>query len=144
MLFRWDALTDTARLEDGLARSYATALNRALEPRRLPLEPAVDIVDEGSAFVLSAEVPGMSAEQLDVQVDGNVLVLSGERRTEVRETPAKVHRAERPCGAFRRSFVLPKAVDGEAIQATLRDGVLELRLPKKSVAEKRKITVQTA
>ncbi len=85
----------------------------------------------------------MKAEELDVQVDGNLLTLSGERRAQHERTQGRVHRNERLHGAFRRSFALPKMVDGEAIEASLSDGVLTLRLPKKNATEKRRVEVKS-
>lgn len=136
MLMRWDPFAEAARLEANLARSYAAAVRKTFEP-------AVDIVDEEDAIVLYAEVPGLKAEELDVQVDGNLLTLSGERTAPQDRNQGKVHRSERAYGAFRRSFTLPKTVDGEAIEAALKDGVLTLRLPRKSAAEKRRIEVKS-
>lgn len=133
MLMRWDPFFEASRLDPTLARALGT--------RWKAFEPAVDIFDEEGAIVLVVEVPGMTSEDLQVQVEGNLLTLSGERRQE--PSQGKVHRTERAYGAFRRSFTLPKTVDGDAIDASLKDGILTLRLPKKGGPEKRRIEVKS-
>src|SRR5690606_33271521 len=106
-------------------------------------QPAIDIVEDDDAIVLHAEVPGMSAEQLTIEVDRGVLTLSGERVLETDDTSKKAHRGERRYGAFRRAFVLPETVDAEAVEADLKAGVLTLRIPRKAAAEKRRIEVKS-
>lgn len=136
MLMRWDPFVEGTRLEAELARSYGAALRKSFEP-------AVDIFDEDEAIVLHAEVPGMSSGELDVQVEGSLLTLSGQRKLERESTQGRAHRRERIPGAFRRSFMLPKTVDGDAIHASLKDGVLTLRIPKKNAPDRRRIEVKS-
>ena len=135
MLTRWDPFSELTRLQKDLARRTW--------PEAPITAPAVDILEEDDALVLTAEVPGLHAEDLHVHVENDVLTLSGERRFESEEKKDRYHRIERSYGAFRRAFVLPKNVDGEAIQAKLESGVLSLRIPKKAPAsDKRRIDIQ--
>jgi HSP20 family protein len=116
-------------------------VDRFFQPARFA--PAIDVSEEDGAIVLKAEVPGLKADELSVSVDNGVLTLSGERKLEKRENGEKLHRVERSYGAFKRSFTLPKTVDGDKIEAQLRDGVLTLRLPKREQPEKKTIEVKS-
>jgi HSP20 family protein len=102
---------------------------------------AVDIREENDAFYVDAEVPGLSAEDVKVDVEKNVLTLSGERKVEKEEKEGTFRRVERHYGSFSRSFSLPETVDTDSISADLRDGVLELRLPKKEAPTPKQISV---
>jgi HSP20 family protein len=89
-------------------------------------------------------VPGLSAEDIKVDVEKNVLTLSGERKIEKEETKDKYRRVERQYGSFTRSFTLPETVDTDHISADLKDGVLELRLPKTQAPKPKSISVGVA
>ena len=86
-------------------------------------------------------MPGLSAEEIKVDVEKNVLTLSGERNFEKEETKDKYRRVERQYGSFTRSFSLPETVDPESISADLKNGVLELKLPKKEAPMPKSISV---
>jgi len=104
---------------------------------------AVDIREEDDAFYVDAEVPGLAAEDVKVDVEKNVLTLSGERKVEKEESEGTYRRVERQYGSFTRSFTLPETVDTENISADLKEGVLALRLPKKEAPTPRKISVNS-
>jgi HSP20 family protein len=93
---------------------------------------------------VDAEVPGLTADEVKVDVENKVLTLSGERKVEKEETEGTYRRVERQYGSFTRSFSLPETVDAENISADLKDGVLELRLPKKEAPTPRKISVNAS
>lgn len=135
MLTRWDPFAELSRLQSGVNRMWG-------EPR-LGFSPAVDIFEEENAIVLSAELPGMAAEDVHVHVENSILTLSGERKLEKEEERDGYHRVERSYGSFSRAFALPKSVDGEAVEAKLVDGVLRLRLPKRAVPEKRRVEIES-
>jgi HSP20 family protein len=105
---------------------------------------AVDIREEDDAFYVNAEVPGLAAEDVKVDIEKNVLTLSGERKVEKEETEGTFRRVERQYGSFTRSFTLPETVDTENISADLKEGVLALRLPKKDAPTPRSISVNAA
>jgi len=105
---------------------------------------AVDIREEDDAFYVDAEVPGLAAEDVKVDIEKNVLTLSGERNVEKEEVDGTYRRVERQYGSFTRSFTLPETVDTENITADLKEGVLALRLPKKDAPTPRSISVKTA
>ena len=107
--------------------------------------PAVDIYEEDNAIVLKAEVPGLTKDEITIEVHDGTLTIKGEKHEEKEEKTKLFHRAERTYGAFQRSFRLPETVDADAIKANFRNGLLELSLPKieKKVPEAKKIEVLT-
>ncbi|MBX3272249.1 MAG: Hsp20/alpha crystallin family protein [Sandaracinaceae bacterium] len=133
MLTRWDPFAELSRMQNDL--------NRMRGEQRLGFSPAVDILEEEDAILLTAELPGLKAEDVHVHVENNVLTLSGERRLESEEKKEGYHRIERSYGSFSRAFALPKTVDADAIEAKLEEGILRLRLPKRAAAERRRIAV---
>ena len=92
--------------------------------------PAVDIHETDDGFVIKAELPGVSKDDVSIDVHQNTLTLRGQRKHEAEVKEDQYHRVERSYGSFQRSFVLPTMVDQEKVQATFKDGVLELHLPK--------------
>lgn len=102
--------------------------------------PRIELADTGSALVLRAEVPGVSNEDLKVQVDQSTLTLQGARRTAQPEG-YDGHRRERAPYEFTRSFTLPVKIDAEQAKATLKQGVLTLTLPKAAEVQPRQIKV---
>jgi len=108
------------------------------------LTPAVDMYEEGRELVIKADMPGVRKEDLHVDLMMNVLTLSGERKTEKTIEKGGLYRSERSYGKFSRRFELPPDVDTEKITANLKEGVLEIRLPKteKAVSEARKISIK--
>jgi len=104
--------------------------------------PAVDIKEEDDRFVIHADIPGVSAEDIDISMEKGVLTIKGERKHEAEENKEGYHRIERSYGTFMRRFALPKNVDAENISASSKDGVVELVLPKASQENQpKKITV---
>jgi HSP20 family protein len=115
-------------------------------PRRAAesFNPAVDIVESDSAYLVKAEVPGLSPENIDVQVENDVLTVRGERKSENEEQRGGYRRVERRYGSFARSFVLPKGTNPEAIDAQVEHGVLTVTIPKVAPATARKVEVKGA
>jgi HSP20 family protein len=117
---RWDPLQDLLALHERMNR-----LARADEPGWMP---PVDVYEAADRYVITAEVAGLSREDVDIQVRDGKLLLRGERPA---RTPGdRFERVERGHGRFARAFVLPKAVDVDKITADLRDGVLTIEVPK--------------
>ena len=105
--------------------------------------PPVDIYETDEALVFQAELPGISKDEVSIEIHQNTLILRGERK-HTAEVPAdRYHRSERTYGTFQRSFVLPTIVDQEKVQATYHEGVLELHLPKRETAKPRRIAIQS-
>lgn len=95
--------------------------------------PAVDIYETDQNYVLTAEVPGLERDKIDLQIVNNVLYLRGERDPS-KESPRQIyHRLERPSGNFERQFILPDEVNPDKIGAQVTEGVLTVLLPKRLV-----------
>ena len=104
--------------------------------------PAVDVSEDEDHVILTAEVPGMGREDLDVSVDNGVLTIRGEKKEETKSEKAGYHRIERRYGQFERRVRLPDYVDVEKIQATYKDGVLTLEMPKAEAAKAHSIQIK--
>lgn len=130
-------------------RSIVDKLNRDLNlvTSRNPGKrwvPAVDIIEERDRFLLRADVPGVSAADIDVSMEGGVLSVSGERHTEERKEDSGVQRIERTTGRFLRRFTLPETADAEGISAKTQNGILEVTIPKLPEIQPRRIAVKAA
>lgn len=112
-------------------------------PRVAPgFVPAVDVVENADAYVLRAELPGVARENISVEVKENQLVLSGKKETVQRAENDGYRYVETRSGSFSRRFELPRDVKADAIEATYRDGVLELRIPKAEASRPRAIEIR--
>jgi HSP20 family protein len=106
--------------------------------------PAVNVEETQNELVLSAELPGLSEDAISIQLENNVLTISGEK-TEERaegEEERRFHLWERRHGAFQRSFKLPRTVKVDGIRALYENGILRVRLPKEEEAKGRTITIE--
>jgi HSP20 family protein len=106
--------------------------------------PAIDILEEKERFVLRADLPGVSAEDIDISMDKGLLTISGERREEKSEQAEGLHRVERATGKFYRRFSLPETVNSDGISAKSVNGILEVSIPKQPQVQARRITVEAA
>jgi len=105
--------------------------------------PRIDLQDSEGELRLHADLPGVQASDLDVRVDGDVLTIRGERKAESERNEQNFHVMERSHGRFQRSIQLPFAPNPDEVQATVREGVLELRIPKRAPEERsRRIEVR--
>jgi HSP20 family protein len=137
-LSRWNPFNEMQRLRDELFRGWPGQTGEMQT-----FAPPVDIYEDEGMITVSAHVPGMKAEDVHIDVENNVLTLSGERKLE-RETKREgYHRIESSYGSFTRSFVLPESADSEKVEANLSDGVLTVRIPKRPEAAPKRIEVKT-
>ena len=104
--------------------------------------PSMDLVETDEHFVLRADLPGLSQEDVSIELEDNVLTVSGERKAEHEAKKEGYYRMERSFGQFRRSLTLPDGVDADAIAATFDKGVLEVRIPKPEERKPRKVAIQ--
>lgn len=111
--------------------------------QRRPSASPVSFEDNAESFVLRADLPGLSEDDIQISVAGNTVTLRGERKIAVPEGHS-VHRRERAEVRFAKSFELPTRVDAEKVNATLKHGVLTLTLPKAAEAQPRQISVKAA
>ena len=103
--------------------------------------PATDLIESDSHYILRADLPGLSEDDVNVELDGNVLTVSGERRSSSEDRKGGYYRVERSYGSFRRSVRLPEGVDAEAITASFDKGVLEITVPKPEAAKPHKVQI---
>jgi HSP20 family protein len=104
--------------------------------------PAVDLKEDTNNFIVSAELPGLKREDIQVEIENNTLMIKGERKFEKKEEKENYHFVERSYGSFYRSFTLPKNVDAEKISAEYKDGVLHVTLPKREEVKPKKVEVK--
>ena len=104
--------------------------------------PAVDIRETEDALHMYAELPGIDKKDVALEVKDGVITISGERRYEKDVNEENVHRIERAYGRFTRSFSLPRNVNADAVEASMKDGVLHVRLPKLDSAKPKAITIK--
>ncbi len=102
--------------------------------------PNTNLYDRGDKFELTAEIPGLSKDDINVKIQGNYLEISGKREVKVPEG-YRVHRSERGSASFTRSLTLPADVDSDKVSAKLKDGILVLTLPKSEAAKPRQISI---
>lgn len=145
VVVRWkDPFADMTKVQETVNRLFEEAFSPVLAREGTwsrSWEPAVDIYETDEEILLKAEVPGIGKDQVSIEVKEGVLTLSGERKFEKEVNEEQYHRVERSYGAFHRTFTLPSSVDAERVNASLRDGVLEIRLPKREEAKPRQIAV---
>jgi HSP20 family protein len=132
------------RLRNEMERLYDRFFD--LRPfRRLTEEggwmPTVDVSETAKEIIVNAEIPGVEAKEIDVNLAGDVLTIKGERKREHEEKEENFHRIERSYGSFYRSLRLPSEVDGEKIKASYKKGVLRISLPKTKKATAKKVEI---
>jgi HSP20 family protein len=103
--------------------------------------PLVDVAEADAAYAINAELPGVKLEDVNIEIENNVLTLSAQKRPESTGERYDYHRVERSYGTFTRSFVLPQGVQSDNVQATMKDGVLTIQLPKTEQARPRRIPI---
>ena len=130
---------------DQLQREMNRLFNAANQGRVLnsPNYPAVNIWANEEGQIVSAEMPGVHAEDIDIDVTGDALSISGERRPDEVAREARYHRRERSYGSFSRTVQLPFMVDTNKVEASFKNGVLLITLPRAEADKPRKITVKS-
>ncbi len=143
---RWDPFRDLLSLQERMNRLFEDSLSRTKHPDEDILSaswtPLVDIYETDTHVVMKAELPGMSKEDISVEVKENMLILMGERKFQKNVKEENYHRLERNYGKFQRAFTLPFEVDRSKIEAHYRDGVLEVTLPKTESSKPKQIEIK--
>ncbi|HEX6117013.1 MAG TPA: Hsp20/alpha crystallin family protein [Solirubrobacterales bacterium] len=127
------------RLFDGFFGTRSSGRNGAVS-RWIP---AMDLVERGDEFVLRADLPGMSEDDVSIEIKDNVLTISGERRAEHEEEGESFYRAERAFGGFTRTLTLPEGIDPDAVKAKFDAGVLEVRVPKPAERKPHRVQISS-
>ena len=144
-IVRWDPLRELSAMQQRVNRVFGDLARVGDDDvmRRGPFVPPVDIFDNGShELVITAELPAVRKEDIEVSVDNNSLTLRGEKKPDVGMAEDCCHRVERAYGSFSRTFTLPNTVDGSKVTADYKDGVLTIKLPMREEAKPRQIPVQ--
>jgi len=115
--------------------------NDVVNTNRDSFVPGIDISETDNQFLISAELPGMSKEDIDINLDNGRLTISGERKFEKEEEGKTYHRVETRYGSFNRSFQLPDNVDEESINAKYENGLLNIAIDKAEDKVKKKIEI---
>ena len=139
-LVRFDPLRDMTVFRNELDRVFGRAFGDV--PGTRTWSPAIDVVETADAIVLKAELPGLTKDDVDVEVDDSVLTISGERQFKETVEEGRFSRIERPYGTFSRSITLPQGVKSDRIAASFRDGVLEVTVPKAEEVRPRKVSIE--
>jgi len=135
-LTHYDPLASLRQFEDAFTRFFN-------EPQsNRPWSPSVDIYETENELVLKADLPDVELKDIDVRVENQTLTLAGERKFEKKDAGKGYHRIERSYGNFVRSFAVPSAFDTDQINASYRNGVLTVTLPKKEAAKPRQVKVE--
>ena len=144
-IVRWEPFRELSSLQTEMNRLFNAAFDtpRGNDGGRRWM-PAMDLVETDEHFVLRADLPGMTESDVNIELEDNVLTVSGERKAEREEKGEGFYRVERSFGSFSRSLTLPKGIDAEAVNASFSNGVLEVRIPKPEERKPRKITIGTA
>lgn len=142
-LVTWDPYRESGSL-DRFARLFGSGLQRRDRDEEISLGawiPPVDIVEEKDRILMTAELPGFKENEIQIQMEGGVLTIRGERKSEVEKEGRTYHRMERVYGQFVRSFTLPNNVDREHIKANFDSGLLKIEMPKLEEAKPRQIKI---
>lgn len=135
------------RMFDDFVGGFGPAPFRTLAREELPFvsSPPVDVVEKDDAFQITAELPGLDQKDVEVKCTDSTLTIRGEKNEEKEEKKKDYYVSERRFGSFQRAFRIPETVDPAKIEATFKNGVLTLTLPKTTEAQKRarKIDVKT-
>jgi HSP20 family protein len=146
-LVRWEPVRELTSLQTEMNRLFNTffetpsggggnggALRRWLPP--------MDLVETDDHFVLRADLPGLSEDDVSIELEDSVLTVAGDRKAEHEDKREGFYRVERSFGQFRRSLTLPDGVDADGISAAFDKGVLEVRIPKPEQRMPRKVAIQ--
>ena len=141
---QWNPLQDLMVLQDRMNRLFEDATQRRSQPgsddefERADWTPAADIYETETGFLVALDLPGIKRDALEIDIDDNRLMVKGVRVVD----DTKPRRTERPRGKFLRAFAMPASVDQGRIGAEYKDGVLQIRLPKRAEQKAQKIEVK--
>lgn len=144
-LVRWEPVRELNSLQNEMNRLFSSffdaptsAANGGSLRRWIP---AMDLVETEDHFVVRADLPGLDEKDLNVELEDNVLTISGERRSEHEEGKEGYYRVERAVGQFARTLTLPEGIDPDGVQASVDKGVLEVSIPKPEQRKPRRVSI---
>ena len=144
-LVKWDPFVELEDVSKHLNRIFNKFPAHTESSRELlamaDWAPNVDITETDTAYLIKGEIPGVNKEDVKVNIEEGMLIMSGERKQEKEEKGKKFHRIERSYGSFMRSFRLPDNVDESAVKAEFKDGMLNVTLPKSAQTKAKAVNV---
>ena len=144
-LIRWEPVAELNSIQNEMNRLFNTFFEQPAPGRgnggARRWMPAMDLVETADHYVLRADLPGLSDEDVNVQLEDNMLTISGERKAEHESEQEGYYRLERAFGAFSRSLTLPDGVEPDGVQAHFDRGVLEIRIPKPAQKKPRQVQI---
>jgi HSP20 family protein len=141
-LVRWEPMRELNSLQGEMNRLFNSFFDEGTgggERRRWA--PAVDLLEREDSLVLKADLPGLTEDDVQIEVRGDVLTIAGERKAEHEEKQNGYYRVERSFGRFSRSLQLPDGIDSDRIAAAFDNGVLEVTIPKPEQRQPRRIEI---
>jgi HSP20 family protein len=139
-IVRWEPMRELTGLQSDVNRLFNSFFEGSDGGARR-WTPAVDLIETDRHLVLKADLPGLSEEDVQIEVADNVLTISGERKAESEERKEGYYRLERAFGSFSRSLTLPEGADADKIEANFDNGVLEVKVPKPEEVKPRRVSI---
>ncbi len=144
-LSTWSPFRDLVNMQREIGRVFDNLFSDADgNPVVSDWAPRVDIMEHEDSYVIKAEMPGVNKNDVKITLHDNVLSIRGEKKQEREEKDANYHRVERSYGTFERQFALPTGVKSDKIDASYRDGILTIMLPKAEEAKPKEIEVKVS
>jgi HSP20 family protein len=142
-LIRWEPVREINSIQQEMNRLFNTFVDTpaAGDSRTRRWIPAMDLVERDDHFVLRVDLPGLSESDVNVELQDNVLTISGERKQEHERKADGYYRLERAFGSFSRSLTLPEGVDPDSVTAKFENGVLEVSVPKPEERKPRRVAI---
>ncbi len=147
-LTRWEPVSDLANWNQQMDRWFSDLMKRGRwnvageDQVRGSWTPAVNVLEKKDAIEITADLPGLAAEDVEVTVEEGVLTIRGERSFEEAREGETYHRLERSYGLFERTFSLPNSVDPTKIQATFKNGEMVVNLPRREESKPRSVKIK--
>jgi HSP20 family protein len=141
-LVRWDPIRELDSLQGDMNRLFDQFFDvRAGNAASRRWVPAMDLVETDDHLVLRGDLPGLTEDDVDIEIKDNVLTVSGERTAQHEDQAEGYHRVERSFGSFSRSLTLPHGVEPEKVEAKFENGVLEVEIPKPAEAKSTRVQI---
>jgi HSP20 family protein len=141
-LVRWDPIRELDTVQSEMNRLFDRFFEgRPANGAARRWIPAMDLVETEDHLVLRGDLPGMTEDDVDIEIKDGILTVSGERRAEQEEKGEGYHRVERAFGSFSRSLSLPQGIDPQNVDAKFDNGVLEVRIPKPEESKPTRIQI---
>ena len=141
-LVRWDPIRELDSLQGDMNRLFDRFFEgRTANGTSRRWIPAMDLVETEDHLVLRGDLPGLTEDDIDIEIKDNVLTVSGERKAESEEKSEGYFRVERSFGSFSRSLTLPQGVEANKVEAHFDKGVLEVRIPKPAEAKPTRVQI---